>query len=465
MEEVRSEIIDVERLQPGMYVELELGWLAHPFPTGSFKITSDKQIEIIRSLGRKQIRYVPSKSDLSQPVAPATVAPPPTAAAPDATPASPSTTATPPDATSTPADVNPAPAGVAGTPAQHAAQRAAQEQQLRQQHAERLATQQRDLAVCERRFGQTVRQYQQAIEQVHSQPHAVMTQCQTLVTGYVTEMLGEGESAIRLLSDSMGDKLAMHPVNVSIVSLLLGKQLGLSATDMTDLGLAAFLHDIGKLELPKRVRWLDDSFSTNELKAYQEHVDQSVLLGQRMGLPPGALLAIAQHHEMVDGSGFPAHLKGDAITLPAKILALVNCYENLCNPSRPATALTPHEALALIFAQFKSRFDPTVLGAFIRMMGVYPTGSVVQLNDQRYAMVVSVNSARPLKPRLIVFDAKVPKHEALILDLETAPDLGIKRSLKPASLPRAALDYLSPRQRVCYFFERAVDASPRQSAP
>ncbi|MCW2312848.1 HD-GYP domain-containing protein [Rhodoferax antarcticus] len=461
MEEIRSEIIDVERLQPGMYVELELGWLAHPFPTGSFKITSDKQIEIIRSLGRKQIRYVPSKSDLSRPVAPTIVAPSPAATAPDATSASPSTTSAPADVTSAPADVTSASADKADTPAQ----RAAQEQHLRRARAERLATQQRDLAVCERRFGQTVRQYKQAIEQVHSQPHTVMTQCLTLVTGFVTEMLCEDDSAIRLLSDSMGDKLAMHPVNISIICLLLGKQLGLSAADMTDLGLAAFLHDIGKLELPDRVRWLDDSFSANEIKVYQEHVAQGVRLGQSIGLPAGALLAIAQHHEMVDGSGFPAHLKGDSITLPAKILALVNRYENLCNPSRPAAAVTPHEALALIFAQLKSRFDPIVLRAFIRMMGVYPTGSVVQLNDQRYAMVVSVNSARPLKPRLIVFDAKVPRHEALILDLETAPDLGIKRSLKPASLPRAALDYLSPRQRMCYFFERAVDVSPTQSAP
>lgn len=439
MEEVLSEIIDVERLQPGMYIELELGWLAHPFPTGSFKITSNKQIEIIRSLGRKQIRYVPSKSDLIQAVAPSPVEAPPLA---------------------TPTDTTPAPADVTGTPAQ----RAAQAQQLRKQRAERLATQRRDLALCERRFGQTARQYKQAIEQVRSQPHAVATQCQALVAGYVTELLNEGELAIRLLSDSMGDKQAMHSLNISIISLLLGKQLGLSAADMTDLGLAALLHDIGKLEIADRMRWLDDSFSASEIKAYQTHVAHGVMLGQRMALPPGALLAIAQHHELVDGSGFPARLKGDTMTLPAKILALVNCYENLCNPSRPAAAVTPHEALALIFTQLKSCFDPVVLAAFIRMMGVYPPGSVVQLSDGRYAMVVSVNSSRPLKPRLTVFDAKVPKDEALMLDLETTPDLSIKRSLKPASLPRAALNYLSPRQRMCYFFERAVDAAPLQGA-
>ena len=433
MEESPSKIIDIEHLQTGMYVELELGWMAHPFPTGSFKITSERQIEIIRGLGRKQVRYVPAKSD-----------PPPSTLA----------AAAPPAAEDRMSADNITPT-----------QRAAQEQLQRKQRAEALSTQQRDLAVCERRFGQAVRQYKQALEQVHSKPREVKTQCQTMVEAYVGDMLCTGETAIRLLSDGMGDKLAMHPVNITIISLLLGKQLGLSEADLGDLGLAALLHDIGKTELPDRVRWLDDSFSPHEIKAYQTHVVQSVLLGQRMDLPAAALLAISQHHEMVDGSGFPARIKGDALSLPGKILALVNRYENLCNPSRPSLAVTPHEALALLFAQFKSRFDATVLGGFIRMMGVYPPGSVVQLTDERYAMVVSVNSSRPLKPRIILFDVRVPKHEALILDLETTPELSIKRSLKPASLPRAALDYLSPRQRICYFFERALETPLPEVAP
>ena len=126
-------------------------------------------------------------------------------------------------------------------------------------------------------------------------------------------------------------------------------------------------------------------------------------------------------------------------------------------PSRPTTALTPHEALALIFSQLKNRFDSVALSAFIRMMGVYPPGSVVQLIDERYGMVVSVNSARPLKPRLIVHDRGVARHEAPILDLEMAPSVGIRRSIKPAALPSAAMDFLAPRQRVCYFFERVGD--------
>ena len=420
MEASLSETIDVAQLLPGMFIELDVGWLAHPFPTSHFKITSQKQIDTIRTLGLQTIRINPAKSTL---------------------PGDTETTATP------------CPLATHPDPREQSLHQLAAEQRRQQ-----LAAQERDQIACERRFGQAAREYKQALEQVHSHPREVMTQCRGMISGFVNDMLSSGESAIRLLSDSMGDKLALHPVNVSVIALLLGKQLGLSASELTDLGLAAFFHDLGKSELPERVRWLEESFSASEHKAYQEHVAHGVILGKRMELPPAALIAIAQHHEMVDGSGFPARVKGELMSQLSKILALVNRYEELCNPSRPAAALTPHEALALIFAQYQPRFDAAVLRAFIRMMGVYPPGSVVQLGDDRYATVVSVNSARPLKPRILVFDARIPKHEALLLDLETMPGLGIKRSLKPDSLPRAALDYLSPRQRICYFFERAVDA-------
>jgi hypothetical protein len=98
------------------------------------------------------------------------------------------------------------------------------------------------------------------------------------------------------------------------------------------------------------------------------------------------------------------------------------------------------------------------MSLFIRMMGVYPPGSVVQLTDERFALVVSVNSARPLKPQVVIHDAHIPREEALVIDLEHECDIGIRRSLKPLQLPKAAFDYLSPRKRMCYFFERARDA-------
>lgn len=430
MNEVTSEFIDIHQLQIGMFIELEVGWMSHPFPSGSFKISSDKQIEIIRGLGLQRVRYVPGKSDTMSGLSAANVAAP----APDK-------------------DVR-----SESEPARSSDE--AEALRLRKQRIELLGAQQRNLIVCERRFGEATRQYKQVVEQVNTRPRAAMEQSLSLVSSFVGEMLGQQESIIRLLSEAVGDRAAMHPVNVTIISLLLGKSLGLPQSDMIDLGMGAFLHDIGKSQLPDRVRWLEENFSSAEYKLYQEHVGLGVTLAQRMDLSAGAVQAIAQHHELIDGSGFPARLKGDSLSTAAKIVSLVNRYDNLCNPGRSAAAITPHEALSLIFAQLKTRFDGVTLSAFIRMMGVYPPGSVVQLVDGRFAIVVSVNSTRPLKPRLIVYEPGISKHEALILDLEQSPAIGIRRSLKPASLPAAALDYLSPRQRIAYFYESANDAPP-----
>ncbi|MEK9802847.1 MAG: HD domain-containing phosphohydrolase [Curvibacter sp.] len=414
-----SELIDIADLRIGLYVELDLGWMSHPFPTGSFKITTVKQIETIRGLGLRQVRWVPSRSD------------PPSDEAVSQRP----------------------------VPDEEAAARAlAHERELRRQRAALIETQQRSLKLCEQRFGAAQQLYRQVQEQVLEEPQAVRERCLAMVNQYVQEMNCDGESAIRLLSEGVGERAAMHPVNVTVMCLLLGQAMNLRGPDLVDLGLASFLHDVGKLQLPQRVRWFEDGFSIEEFKAYQEHVVKSVAIGNRMGLSEGALMAIAQHHEMMDGSGFPMKPPASELSLAARILALVNRYDNLCNPVRLVSALTPHEALSLLFAQHKARFDNLVLSAFIRMMGVYPPGSVVQLIDGRYALVVSVNSVRPLKPRVIVHEPSIPKHEALILDLESQPHIGIRRSLKPASLPTDALDYLGPRQRIAYYFENSGPA-------
>lgn len=422
MDSKGSDYIDVRDLRIGLYVELELGWMAHPFPTGSFKITSTKQIDTIRGLGVERVRCVLSKSD--------------------------------PESVEDGVDV---PKSASNNVVSEKVLAAQREKALRQQRAEQLGAQQRSLVVCERRFGEATRLYRKTLELVKIQPKAVSQECRDMVQGLVGEMLGEGETAIRLLTEVSGDKSAMHPVNVTVVSLLLGKALGLQEADLMDLGMAAFLHDVGKSQLPDRVRYPEENFSSAEFKQYQSHVAHSLSLGKDMALSLPIMTAIAEHHELADGSGYPTHMKGEEMTQAAQILALVNRYDNLCNPGRSPIMLTPHESLSLIFTQLKTRFDSVALSAFIRMMGVYPPGSIVQLSDDRYAMVVSVNSARPLKPRVIVYDPEIPKHEALILDLERTPQVSIKRSLKPTGLPSAAQDYLSPRARVCYFFEKVTE--------
>lgn len=414
MKSLIPQLIDVADLRIGHYVEVDADWLSHPFPPGGFKINSPQQIDLLRGMGLKQVRYVPAKSELSA---------------------------------SAPASVT-----TAGGKGPQASADAVRD---RSKRAEQLALQQQRLKLCEQKFEAAQLSYLGVQTRLRDDAVQVHAECLALIRRTVDEMNCDGECAIRLLSEGMGERAAAHPVNVAVLSLFLGRAMGLSGEALIELGLAAFLHDIGKLQQPKQVQWLEEGMTPEEVRQFQDHVGKSVAIGNRMGMSEGALMAIAQHHELMDRSGFPTRPRPEELTQAARILALVNRYDNLCNPPQYAAALTPHEALSQLFTQFKSGFDPLTLNAFIRLMGVYPPGSVVQLADGRYALVVSVNAMRPLKPRVLVHDPDIPRDEALILDLETQPQTGIRRSLKPAGLPREVHDYLRPGVRMAWYFEDA----------
>ena len=446
-QDTEAQFIPIEDVRIGMYVYVDLGWIRHPFPLNSFKISAQDQIDTLIRLGVKSIRWSPEKSDpepADDPSASAAkVSPGETAPGDD-------------DAQLTTASR----IAVAETVAREAAALAEE----RRQRREILSTQRQSLEVCERHFATAARAYRQVIDQVGTHPEAAHQRVTELVGGMVDEMLCAEESAIRLLSEDVGERTSQHSINVSVIALLLGKTLGLDAKALGTLGAGALLHDIGLITLPERLRWLDTRFTSAERKMYQEHVPQGIAIGKRMKLPPDQLAIIAQHHELADGKGYPNQLAGEQIAPLARIVALINLYDNLCNPPNPTQAITPHEALALIFAQMRNQFDAKVLMPLIRMMGVYPPGSVVELTDGRLALVVSVNATRPLKPNVVIYEPRVPREEALVEDLEKSSALGIRRSLKPLQLPKAAFDYLSPRLRICYFFERARGAQDSEGA-
>jgi hypothetical protein len=143
------------------------------------------------------------------------------------------------------------------------------------------------------------------------------------------------------------------------------------------------------------------------------------------------------------------------MSVAARLVALVNRYDNLCRPANAERAMTPHDAMSQLFSQGQKRYDPALLSTFVRMMGVYPPGSVVQLTDDRWAVVESVNAARPLKPRVSIHVPGVPSDEAPMLDLASEPSIGIRRSVPVSQLPRDLQEALAPRARSSWFFESA----------
>ncbi|MBB5206213.1 putative nucleotidyltransferase with HDIG domain [Inhella inkyongensis] len=419
-----EELIDISQLKIGMFIHLDLGWMRHPFPLSSFRIGSEDQLQVLRKLGLKQVRWSPEKSQLI-----------------DEAP-QPATSHT---------------AGGAGGAAAASDTQTPEQLAAAARRAALLAEQQ-SLAQCEAQYAEAAKALGEVVAQVFANPQSAGQQAQQLTRSVVDKMLVAGDINLRLLTEAAGDRATAHALNVSLISLLLGRSCGLGEQELMALGTGALLHDIGKLEVESRFRLRSEQFNQIELSAYQAHVAKGVKLVQGMQVGPDALAVVAQHHEHADGSGFPMRLSGERMHALARIVALVNRFDGLCNPPVASKSLTPHEALSLMFAQGRSRFDATLLNAFIRMMGVYPPGSLVQLTDERYALVVAVNSSRPLKPRVLVHDSQVAAEDALTISLEDHPTLGIRRSLKAADLPRAATLYLRPRARFAYFFQASEPA-------
>ncbi len=464
MAETALELIDVSRLRVGMYVQVDLHDSTHSFAVGGFLITSEAQLAELRAAGLKRVRYSPGRSEVA-PMPEQGVVPTWSALGvprlDDPTPTKPSLhpSAPPMDAADGPVVVG---SDATTTPDSRLSSQEAVRTAVAQRRA-LLADQQASLDRCEHQFSEATRQLRGVLQNAKSNPAQARQVAQAQVDAMVGQVAGMGEVAIRLLSEKAGQETTFHAMNVSVLSILLGRALKFDEAQLASLGLGAMLHDIGKLELPDRLRWRDDQAPAVERRLFQGHAGHGVALGKKMGLPTDVLDVIAQHHEHADGSGYPSGLRGEQIKPLARVVGLVNQYDNLCNPGNPAQALTPHDALALIFARQRDAFDAAVLAAFIRMMGVYPPGSVLQLNDERYAIVVSVNSDRPLKPRILIHEPDVPSDEALVYDLEHNTDLGIQRAIKPVQLPRAVFDYLSPRKRMCYFFERSLPAAGRDA--
>jgi hypothetical protein len=115
--------------------------------------------------------------------------------------------------------------------------------------------------------------------------------------------------------------------------------------------------------------------------------------------------------------------------------------------------MTPADALARMFRREREKFDTGLLQHFIRCLGVYPPGSVVQLSNDAIGLVVNVNPGKLLQPTLMLYEPTVPKEEALTLDLNEEPELTVVRTLHPNSLTRAIHEYLSPRSRISYYAE------------
>ncbi|MBL8446511.1 MAG: HD-GYP domain-containing protein [Zoogloeaceae bacterium] len=424
-----------------MYVLLDVGWMSHPFRLNNFKITSEDQLSSIRSLGLDTVRWDPARSDIDA-----------DSQSSDQERGDDGKNESDSDASSSRPLVSESGAESGAASRQSEENDAITGDELKR--IELIERRQKQLARVEQAFVDAVKVVKGINKTIYSRPESTISETRQFIQGMVSDLLEAPELTIQVMAEKPGsEELYLHTLNVAVLAMILARELKLPAEVVKVLGLAAVFHDIGLNEVPSTILNKTDPLTVAERQFREAHCRYGFDLGVKLGLPAAVCNAILQHHEHFDGSGYPRRLKGDQIDLIARLLAVVNCYDNLCNPSRLADALTPHEALSLMYAQHRGRFDPRFLQAFVRTLGVYPPGTVVALSNDAIGLVIGVNAARPLRPMLIVHNPQVPRRQAPILNLEEHPDINISRAMRPGLLPASVYDYLSPRKRISYFFD------------
>ena len=420
--------VAVDQLQVGMYVYLDLKWFEHPFAFNSFKIKDAEQIAVIRSLGLQKLRYDPARSE-RKPVVPSV--------------------AQTSSAESPSAETGAAQSSVVSEPLREHPALAAKRALI-----EKIRVQREAAARIEHAFVDTAKTIQNVEKNLLSNPEQTVQQASTLVGQIADSILSAPDLAIHVMGDKIGgEELYFHALNVTMLTLMVARDIKLPQEAIQALGMGALFHDVGRREIPNKILLKQEPLTQAEQNFYALHCQYGVDIAKTLGLLPATQAIIREHHELYDGSGYPQKLKSDAIHPLARIVAIANHYDELCNPTNLAEALTPHEALATMFAKLRGKFDPKLLQVFVRCLGVYPPGSIVQLSNGTIGMVATINTAKPMKPMVVIYDADIPKEEAILVDMEQETDVNIARSIRPAQLPREIYNYLSPRKQVSYYFD------------
>lgn len=206
----------------------------------------------------------------------------------------------------------------------------------------------------------------------------------------------------------LSEYTALHSIRTCIIGLAFGRHLVFSRDDLNSLGLGLLLHDIGMVSVPEFILNKPSALDAKEFELLQRHIPHGIEVLKKSGdLPIGAENVVMQHHERFDGSGYPEHRRDDSISTFGAIAGIVDVYDAITSNRTYKTAISAEDALGRMYEWRGRDFNGALIEEFIRCMGIFPIGSLVELNTGVVGVVITINRARRLKPKVVtVLDAK-----------------------------------------------------------
>jgi HD-GYP domain-containing protein (c-di-GMP phosphodiesterase class II) len=257
----------------------------------------------------------------------------------------------------------------------------------------------------------------------------------------MTESVLRNPDALMLFSQlrEKGDYTHSHSLDTAVYMTSFGRFLQLPVEQISLMGYLGLMQDVGKLRVPTEILSKRDRLTPAEFEQAKLHVKHSVdILHDSTGLPAQLPELAALHHERHDGSGYPRGLRGQDIGMIGSIAAIVDTFDALTAQRPYAQAVSPSTALSMLYKWRGTFFDAALVEQFIRCIGIFPLGSVVELNSGEVGIVIAQNTEKRLQPRVMVTRdaAGIALKPQKLLDLSREPKVAggepyrIKRTLE-----------------------------------
>ncbi|MFT7373597.1 MAG: putative nucleotidyltransferase with HDIG domain [Oleiphilaceae bacterium] len=251
-----------------------------------------------------------------------------------------------------------------------------------------------------------------------------MTEVKSVVTDIVGSILNN-PNALQWLSliKNKDEYTAEHSLRVCILSVSLGRELGMMEGELIDLGISGFLHDVGKTRIPDDVLNKAGPLTKEEYELMKSHTThgKNILMSQA-GVPPIAVDVAYTHHEKINGEGYPRKLSGNKISQNARIVCIVDAFDAMTSVRVYKKSMSSIESLRIIYDEKATHFDAELAERFIKLIGIYPAGHIAELSSGEVGIIVKSDNEHRLKPKILrIIDSQNRKSKEIIIDLSTNP--------------------------------------------